>query len=68
MAIDRQNPSTTGSSAPDCAGAPASAQPPLQRGDLVTLLQRLSVDLDALLDDLGVRREPSGNHESSRRL
>jgi hypothetical protein len=42
--------------------------PPLERGELVTLLQRLRVDLDAFLDDLGVDRESSGNRESSRRL
>ena len=67
MAIDRRNPSITGSSVPDCAAAPISAQPPLERGELVTLLQRLSVDLDAFLDDLGAGRESSGNRESSRR-
>jgi hypothetical protein len=53
-------------------GVPASGaidgHPPLERGELVTLLQRLRVDLDAFLDDLGVDRESSGNRESSRRL
>ena len=65
MATDRQNPSGLG------RGVPASAidgHPPLERGELVTLLQRLRVDLDAFLDDLGVDRESSGNRESSRRL
>jgi hypothetical protein len=66
MATDRRNPSGLG------RGVPASdvidGQPPLERGELVTLLQRLRVDLDAFLDDLGVDRESSGNRESSRRL
>jgi hypothetical protein len=58
----------TGSNAPDGAAGPIRRQPPLEHGELVTLLQRLSVDLDAFLDDLGVRREAPGNRESSRRL
>jgi hypothetical protein len=58
----------TGSSVPDRAAGPISGQPPLERGELVTLLQRLSVELDAFLDDLGARRDSSGNRESSRRL
>jgi hypothetical protein len=53
-------------------GVPASGaidgHPPLERGELVTLLQRLRVDLDAFLEDLAIDRESSGNRESSRPL
>jgi hypothetical protein len=45
-----------------------SAPPPLARGELVSLLQRLRDEIDACLNDLGHRREPSGNRESSRRI
>jgi hypothetical protein len=37
-------------------------------GELVALLQRLRDELNAFLDDPGVRRESSGNRESSRRV
>jgi hypothetical protein len=66
MATDRRNPSGLGRGVP--AAGVDDGHPPLERGELVTLLQRLRVDLDAFLDDLGVDRESSGNRESSRRL
>ena len=66
MATDRQNPSRLGRGVP--ASGVIDGHPPLERGELMTLLQRLRVDLDAFLDDLGVDRESSGNRESSRRL
>jgi len=66
MATDRRNPSPAVLSAPDGGALPISAQPPLARGELLSLLQRLSFELDAFLDDLGVRRESSRNRESSR--
>jgi hypothetical protein len=47
--------------------APFSALPTLARGELVTLLQRLQDEVEALLDDLAPRREASRNRESSRR-
>jgi hypothetical protein len=47
---------------------PAISAPPLARGELVSLLQRLRDEIDACLNDLGNRREPSGNRESSRRI
>jgi len=68
MASDSVTPTMTPSSTPDGAGGPIRRQPPLEHGELVTLLQRLSVELDAFLADLGVGRESSGNRESSRRL
>jgi hypothetical protein len=66
MATDRRNPSGSGRGV--SASGITDGHPPLERGELMTLLQRLRVDLDAFLDDLGVDRESSGNRESSRRL
>jgi hypothetical protein len=66
MATDRRNPSRAVLSAPDGGALPIGAHPPLARGELLSLLQRLSVELEAFLDDFGVRREPSRNRESSR--
>jgi hypothetical protein len=66
MATERRNPSPGVVSAPDSGALSISAQPPLARGELLSLLQRLSVELDAFLDDLDIRREPSRNRESSR--
>jgi hypothetical protein len=39
----------------------------LGRDQLIDLLRRLSDELDAFFDDLGVDRESSGNRESTRR-
>jgi hypothetical protein len=51
----------------ECEARLVSAPPTLARGELVTLLQRLQDEVEALLDDLAPRREASRNRESSRR-
>jgi hypothetical protein len=42
------------------------ARTPLARGELISLLRRLRGEVEAFLNDLGVRHESSRNHESSR--
>jgi hypothetical protein len=66
MATDRRNPLPAVLSAPDSGALPIGVPPPLSRGELLSLLQRLSTELEAFLDDCGVRRESSRNRESSR--
>jgi hypothetical protein len=64
---DRRKSSITPAGAPD-RRAPAIPGPaPLARGELVSLLHRLSGELDEFLNDLGECRESSRNRESSRR-
>jgi hypothetical protein len=50
-------------SSPPPAAHTIRAKPPLARGDLIALLLRLRDELNTCLDDLGVRRELSGNRE-----
>jgi hypothetical protein len=57
-------PRARGYEARPLAALPA---PALARGELISLLQRLHSEVEALLDDLDPRREPSRNRESSRR-
>jgi hypothetical protein len=67
MAIVGRKRSVTGSSSPERVALPVRDPDPLPSGDLLSLLERLSDQIDALFTDLGVRREPSRNRESSRR-
>jgi hypothetical protein len=67
MAIVGRKRSVTGSSSPERVALPVGDLDPLPIGDLLSLLERLSDEIDALFTDLGVRREPSRNRESSRR-
>jgi hypothetical protein len=47
---------------------PVSGLPTLSRGELIALLRRLHGELEAFLNDLGARREPSRNRDVSRRI
>jgi hypothetical protein len=67
MATHRHRLALAIPSACEYEARPVSALPTLARGELVSLLQRLQDEVEALLDDLAPRREPSRNRESSRR-
>jgi hypothetical protein len=67
MAIVGRKRSVTGSSSPERVALPGRDPHPLPSGDLLSLLERLRDEIDALFTDLRVRPEPSRNRESSRR-
>jgi hypothetical protein len=67
MAIVGRKRLVTGSSSPERVALPVRDPDPLPSGDLLSLLERLRDEIDAFFTDLGVRREPSRNRESSRR-
>jgi hypothetical protein len=66
MATHRQRLALAIPSTCECDARPVSALPTLARAELVSLLQRLQDEVEALLDDLAPRREASRNRESSR--
>jgi hypothetical protein len=67
MPSEAPGPPRAGSLPPDCGLQPPSGASSLNRRELIALLQELSAELDALLEELGIARESSRIRESPRR-
>jgi hypothetical protein len=66
MTLRRGDPTVDSSVALNRRTLVAPKSDSLCRDELINLLYRLSDDVNAFLDDLGLNRESSGNRESTR--